>query len=247
MSYVLKLRLAVIVAILSVFILSFSAISYITEVERYQNELRDSVVSVVDPLLGHRGTGWIADINGDRVIVTAKHILIGRIDGSNEIDKISSLNMLENILIYVTAVDDTSSCTSIISYNDDMEIEENKASDWIILACPACFSHLPALRIADNSPEYGELLYWCGFSDTGESAVSDIVVMGDYTDDMAMCRLGGIFGPGASGSPIYDPERGVVAILTRAFTETHYGIGIDLAMIREEIETEYITDVVVRF
>jgi hypothetical protein len=202
------------------------------------NQLRCSVVNVKNLLTNGQGTGWVADIDSQHVIITAKHIFLDRAD-------IVDIPIFGDGLIELRDFNGRVARVRMISYDDQWDIDTHKSSDWIILTCPEDWYNLPALTLSNESPYFGEIAYWAGFSDTSSAAIAEEIIMGDEYADTGMRRVSGVFGGGSSGSPIYDPDLGVVGILVRTYDDSGHGIIVDIPVIYDHLMDEYAGDTVV--
>jgi len=203
--------------------------------------VRESVLSIRDEVFQVRGTAWVTEVNGDRVVITAKHILQNRINS-----QLWGLPLfgepLVNEGIKVQGFNGEECYVSIISFDDVADIDNNQWHDWIILSCPCELDNIPALPLAEETPCFGETLIWCGYPDTPYGAVGGEAIMSDYLEDGEMYRMGGVAGLGASGSPVYCTDYGVVGMLTRIYHNTGFAKAINIPMILDEIEEEYLID-----
>jgi len=208
--------------------------------------MRGSVLAITDNTCNSRGTAFITEVNGDRVIMTAKHIVDCRLD----LKTTALANLLGNRINASIDVTDGNSniynC-SILSWTDEHDVYKYPEDDWVILDCPAELKDLPALKLAESEPFVGEIVFWAGYPDSDCGAVVEETRTGDWISNHYQRRLSSICGPGSSGSPVYDVSLGLVGIITMHTSETGHGIMLNIPFVKEKIEAEYIRDMQGRF
>jgi len=220
-----------------IILLIVASCACVTNEEKEINALRPSIVNVVDLIGQARGTGWVAVIDGQHVIMSAKHIFGGR-------EEVLDTPIVGDCLVSIKDWNGREALTSILSYDDSWDLDVDRASDWIILRCPEEWEDLPALELSSESPRFGENAIYIGFGDTSSAAVADRVIMCDEYGDSGLRRISGNFGAGASGSPIYDPDLGVVGMLVMVYVDSSCGIVLDIPALYDQIIDEYNNDVV---
>ena len=220
--------------ILSIIIMLLSIVSCAASGRAEEISLmRESIVRVIadSALIKSGGTGFITELDGDKVIITARHVV--------EDALIPGMNIINNFTIYVMNYKGDTTETTILSYTDD---EKNEYDDWCVLEVPEAFEDLPILAIALEEPIIGEEAYCIGFAD-GDATISTNVMMGDPMIDGYIRRLDIIGASGMSGSPIYISGDGVVGILVGRIGESHYAVSLSIPMIIEGMLEEYHKDV----
>jgi len=230
-----------------------SACACVTTDEANKNILRPSIVSIVDDICNARGTGFIAEINGDRYIVSAKHIFLARIDPGPSIEE-AILFLLTGEKpeektgdIRILDIDGNEHIIHIISYSDELDVYNNPECDWIILSCPPEMNYLPALTLSTELPLYGENVYWAGYPDTNSGTIVTECSIGDVISDGSQVRLDSPTGPGASGSPLVDPDKGVVGIVTQRTSGNGYGIALNIPFVYDYMMKELNADLSASF
>ena len=204
--------------------------------------LRKSIVLVKesDALVSNIGTGWITEIDGQRVIITAQHVVDGHI-GYIPSNKTGLAGLLLARTLTVTAYDGQEVDVEILSYADG-DPDTDMSIDWCILSCPQALRELPFLEIAEDQAWIGEGACWAGFPD-----VEDAAVVGDVTisDPYGGClrRLDIYVYMGMSGAPIYIPNKGVVGMILGGFNGSHFGVALDIPLFMNNIEDEYYRDI----
>jgi len=230
------------IVILSIIILLASCAN-VSSPEDY-DIVRRSIVLVKssNAFIANVGTGWITEIEGQRVIITAKHIIEDDINYQPPEDTVVAL-LLERTLT-VTAYDGQEEEVDILSYIEgDCSID--MSIDWCILSCPQALRELPFLEISKERALIGEEACWAGFPDICESAVVGSVILGDpYNVNLRRLDLNTF--AGMSGSPLYVPDKGVVGMILYSFSGSHFGAALDMPLLLDTITEEYTKDMSIR-